>query len=96
MIQYDGMRQPYMQIPILPEKEGFVIDYDIESGWPYYVSVEDFEMKKKMHVEFMARISKLIQGEPRKGTIQIISTPADVNSSDKDFHKLWTELKIKL
>ncbi len=91
--RYDGMG-PERYIPVLPEKEGYVIDFDDESGWPYYITVEAFEQRKKMHDAFMSRITNMIQGEPRKGKIEIISTLADVNTGD-DFKNIWNEINTK-
>lgn len=90
-MQYDGMRQPFMQIPILPEKEGYVIDYGIEDGWPYYISTKDAAIRKSFYDHFMSHFQSRIKGEPRKGIFEIFSTIADSGNDGEEFRKLWMD-----
>ena len=74
--------------PVLPPREGYIIDFDDETGWPYYISAEAFEAKKRVFENFKGGISKMIQGQPRKGVITITSMPAH-SSGNIDWTNLW-------
>lgn len=44
------------------------------------------------HLKGLTSFSKWIEGQPRKGTFEITSTPADVNDA-KGHKNLWTDFK---
>ena len=71
---------------MLPEKEGYVLVDDPESGQLYYITKAEDERRRKSMYRFLS----LIKNPPIKGTILILSTPSDLNSSD-DFKKLWED-----
>lgn len=72
----------------LPEREGYVIVDDPESGALHYITQAEWDMRQEMFQRMLEKIGH----PPLTGTqIIIYSTPADDDYNGKDFKKLWED-----
>lgn len=71
----------------LPEREGYVIVDDPESGALYYITQAEWDMRQEMFQRMLAKVNQ----PPIKGHIIIYSTPADENFDGGNFKDLWNE-----
>lgn len=71
----------------LPEREGYVIVDDPESGELYYITQAEWDMRQEQFQKLLAMVNQ----PPVKGQIIIYSTPADKDFDGGNFKDLWNE-----